>query len=111
MLPLCDTETMSPHLAEILLTIAPGTHGVLLMDQAGWHTTEKLTIPDNISVIALPSRSPKLKPVENIRQVMRDDWLSNRVFTFYDNIVDHRCFVWNRLIDQPRRIMSIGRRQ
>ena len=111
MLPFCNSDTMTLHLAEILLMIAPGTHGVLLMDQAAWHTTEKLTIPDNISVIALPSRSPKLNPVENIRQFMRNDWLSNRVITSYDNIVDHCCFAWNRLIDQPRRIMSVGRRQ
>ena len=25
---------------------------------------------------------------------MRDNWLSNRVFTFYDNIVDHCCEAW-----------------
>ncbi len=102
---------MTLHLAEISLIIAPGAHAVLLMDQAGWHTTDKLKIPDNISIIALPSRSPELNPVENIWQFMRDNWLSNRVFTSYDNIVDHCCFAWNKLVDQPWRIMSIGRRQ
>ena len=39
---------------------------------------------------------------------MRDNWLSNRVFTSYDDIVDHCCDAWNTLIDQPWRIMSIG---
>jgi transposase len=73
--------------------------------------TDKLDVPDNISIIALPSRSPELNPVENIWQFMRDNWLSNRVFTSYDNIVDHCCYAWNRLVDQPWRIMSIGLRQ
>ena len=44
------------------------------------------------------------------REHLRDDWLSNRVFTSYDDIVDHRCFAWNKLIDQPWKIMSIGMR-
>lgn len=29
--------------------------------------------------------------VENVWQFMRDNWLSNRVFTSYDDIVGHRC--------------------
>ncbi|MCE2891772.1 MAG: IS630 family transposase, partial [Hyphomonadaceae bacterium] len=44
-------------------------------------------------------------------QFMRDNWLSNRVFTSYDNIVDHCCEAWNKLIDQPWHIMTIGRRK
>jgi hypothetical protein len=39
---------------------------------------------------------------------MRDNWLSNRVFTSHDNIVDLCCEAWNKLIDQPWRIMTIG---
>ena len=29
----------------------------------------------------------------------------------YDDIVDHCCEAWNKLIDQPWRIMSIGIRE
>ncbi|HUB64597.1 MAG TPA: IS630 family transposase, partial [Methylocella sp.] len=36
---------------------------------------------------------------------------SNRVFTSYTNIVDHCCYAWNKLADQPWLIMSIGTRQ
>ena len=102
---------MNLHLAEISLTVAPGAHAVLLMDQAGWRTTGKLDVPDNISIVTLPSKSPELNPQENIWQFMRDNWLSNRVFTSYEDIVNHCCYAWNMLVDQPWRIMSIGRRQ
>jgi hypothetical protein len=30
-----------------------------------------------------------------------DNWLSNRVFKSYDDILDHCCFAWNKLIDMP----------
>lgn len=101
---------MNLHLAEISLTIAPGAHAVVLMDQAGWHLTPKLDLPANISIIAIPSKSPELNPVENIWQFMRDNWLSNRVFASYDEILDHCCYAWNKLVEQPWKIMSIGLR-
>ena len=80
-------------------------------DQAGWHTTGKLVIPHNITLLLLPPRSPELNPVENIWQFMRDNWLSNRVFKSYDDIVALCCEAWNKLIDQPWTIMSIGQRK
>ena len=58
---------------------------------------------------AIPPGSPELNPVENVWRFMRDNWLSNRVFKSYDNIVAHRCESWNKLVDQPWRISSIGR--
>ena len=41
---------------------------------------------------------------------MRDNWLSNRVFETYEEIVDHCCDAWNKLVAQPDKITSIGRR-
>lgn len=64
----------------------------------------------HITVLPLPPRSPELNPVENIWQFMRDNWLANRVFKSYADIVDHCCFAWNTLISQPWKIMSIGLR-
>ena len=41
---------------------------------------------------------------------MRANSLSNRVFKSYDDIVNHCCYAWNTLVDQPWKIMSIARR-
>ena len=41
---------------------------------------------------------------------MRDNWLSNRVFGSYEDIVALSCQAWNNLIDLPWKIMSIGLR-
>ncbi|EGY01070.1 ISSod10, transposase OrfB [Nitrospirillum viridazoti Y2] len=59
----------------------------------------------------LPPRCPELNPVENLSQFMRYNWLSNRIFQNYDDIVDHWCHAWNKLVEQFYRIMSIGLRQ
>jgi transposase len=101
---------MTLHLAAISAKVAPDRHAALLVDQAGWHSSARLTVPDNISIVLLPAKCPELNPQENIWQFMRDNWLSNRVFRSYDAIVDHCCDAWNKLTDQPWLIMSIGRR-
>ena len=95
-MPFADTEAMQAHLGEIGRTVARGAHAVLLLDRAGWHTTEKLTIPKNLTLILLPSRSPELNPVENIWQFLRANWLSNRVFETYDEIIGAACEAWNK---------------
>ena len=109
-LPKCDTQAMSLHLAEVAQAVAPGAHGVMLMDRAGWHRAKDLVVPDNLTLVLLPARAPELNPVENIWQFLRENWLSSRVFASYRDIVDHCCDAWNRLIDQPWLIMSIGLR-
>jgi hypothetical protein len=58
----------------------------------------------------LAARAPELNGQENIWQFMRQNWLSNRIFKSFDDIVDHCCYAWNTLIDQPWKIMSIARR-
>ena len=123
-MPYCDTHAMAEHLKLIGAEVAPGAHAILLLDQAGWHTSSKLNIPDNITLVPIPPRSPELNPasqrmqafacrpaVENVWQFLRDNWLSNRVFKNYDDIVALCCESWNKLMDQPWRITSIGRRK
>ena len=72
-MPWCDTEAMNAHLVEISAQVDIGAHAVLILDQAGWHTTKKLAVPENITLLHLPPRSPELNPVENIWQFMRDN--------------------------------------
>ena len=110
-LPACNTEAMNLHLAEIAATVEPAAHAILLVDQAGWHMSTRLVVPANVTIITLPPKCPELNPVENVWQFMRDNWLSNRIFKSYDDLVDHCCEAWNKLVDQPWRIMSIGLRQ
>lgn len=83
---------------------------MLLLDRAGWHTTTSLVVPRNITLIFLPSRAPELNPVENIWQYMRANWLSNRIFESYEDIIDAACEAWRNLVDQPSIITSIGLR-
>ena len=60
-LPWCNTEAMTLHLAEISAHVAPGRHAVLVVDQAGWHMSAGLDVPSNITVVPLPAKCPELQ--------------------------------------------------
>jgi hypothetical protein len=110
-LPTVSAEAMNLHLAEISSQVAPGAHAVITLDGAGWHQTGgKLNVPDNISLLPLPSYSPELNPVENIWQFLRQNYLANRVFDTYTAIVDACCDAWNALVAAPHTIRSIASR-
>jgi hypothetical protein len=75
--------------------------------KAGWHGAKPLKVPSNISLLLLPPRAPELSGQENIWQLMRQNWLSTRIFKSFDAT---GCYAWNTLIDQPWKIISITRR-
>ena len=70
----------------------------------------RLVVPDNITLLPLPPRSPELNPIGNVWQFMRENWLSNRIFSDYDDIVALCREAWTKLVDQPWRIMTLGHR-
>ena len=110
-LPRCTTEAMNLELAEISQAVAPGAHAIILLDRAGWHLSKRLTVPANLTLVPLPAKAPELNSMENVWQVLRENWLSNRIFTSYKDVLDHCCDAWNKLTDQPWRIMSVGLRK
>jgi len=110
-LPHANSYAMNLHLKETSALVSAGAHCVLTVDGAGWHQLgAKLMLPSNISLLHLPPYSPELNPVENIWQFLRQNFLSNRVFTTYTDIVDACCDAWNALMAIPDRIRSIASR-
>jgi hypothetical protein len=59
---------MNEHLKEISAQLEPGHHAVVLLDQAGWHTSATLHTPANLTLLPPPGKAPALKPAENLWQ-------------------------------------------
>jgi transposase len=84
-LPRCDTEMMRLFLEEVSRRHRH-QHVLMFMDQAGWHTTQKLKLPDNITIDFLPARSPQCNPQEPVWKVLRRDFLGNRHFNSLEEV-------------------------
>ena len=109
-LPRVNVEAMNVHLAEISSHVSAGAHAVLVLDRAGWHTSPRLCVPENISLLSLPAYAPEANPVENVWAYLRANFLSHRVWDSYDAIVEACCAAWNKLMNTPERLTSITHR-
>jgi DDE superfamily endonuclease len=101
-----SSEAMDIMLAEVSQAVAPGAHAAVLIDGAGYHIAGDLTVPNNITLVRLPSYSPELNAIEKLWQFMRENILSHRLFDSLDHIIDVCCDAWNRILAEPGRIRS-----
>ena len=110
-MPYVNSACMSQHLAEIATQVSEGHHAIVVVDRASWHTSDKLTIPNTITLLPLPAYSPELNPQENVWQWLKSRHLANRVFSSFDAIVDAATDAWNCFVKKPELIESIGTRE
>jgi transposase len=82
-----DTAAMNLFLVELSQAVAPGAHGIVLMDKAGWHTASELRVPENLTLVFLPPYSPELNPIERLWLHLRDNRLSHCVFQTTEGII------------------------
>jgi transposase len=87
-----------------------GAVALLVLDGAGWHSSPRLNVPENIVLLPLPPYSPELNPVENIWEFLRANLLSHRVWDSYEAIIEACCEAWNKLMQMPERIASLTKR-
>ena len=109
-MPYANTEAMNLHLQEISKAVSPGAHAALVLDGAGWHGSEELVVPDNITTITLLPYSPELNPAENIWEYLRKNKLSNRLYETYEDIAGACCDAWNDFMAAPERIATLTQR-
>ena len=95
--PRVNTGTMNVFLRMLGAHLGPHDHAVLIMDQAGWHKSKKLDLPDTITVLFLPPYSPELNPVERLWSYLRSHYLSNRAYDGYQHLLDAGAQAWQQL--------------
>jgi transposase len=81
LLPTVTTEAFALALATFARDEGiDATHrAVLVVDQAGWHTSPALGLPEGIEVVFLPAASPELQPAERLWPLV-DEPVANRAF-------------------------------
>src|SRR5215211_4527864 len=94
-----STGLSKPFFAALLAAFARQTgagrerHIVLVLDNAGWHGPEGLTVPDGISLVFLPPYGPELQPAERLWPLV-DEPLVNRHFATLadlEAVIAERC--------------------
>jgi transposase len=86
-LPVVTAEAMSIFLEEVARR-HPEEFILMILDGAGWHRANNLTVPENMRLEALPPYSPQLNPVEHIWDEIREKWFTNEVFNSLEAVED-----------------------
>jgi len=55
-----DTDLLSAVLAAFAQAIGAGKDKLVVLDQAGWHVSDRLVVPDGVVLEFLPSYTPEL---------------------------------------------------
>ena len=85
LLPTVTTPAFSRALATFTRDegIDARQRAVLVVDQAGWHTSPGLVLPEGIDLVFLPTASPELQPAERLWALI-DEPIANRAFADLD---------------------------
>lgn len=105
-MPWVDTETMSVFLRHTARRFR-GDLCVMVLDSAGWHRANALSIPDSLRLIPLPAYSPELNPVEHIWDCLRDYSFGNATFASLDEVEKALCRGLKTLHQQPQLVHSM----
>ena len=95
-LPYSRTDCMNIFLEE-LSKAYPTKHIILICDNAPWHTSKKLIVPNNIDILHIPPYTPEMNPIEQIWAEIRKRGFANQVFQTLEKVVDRLCETINNL--------------
>lgn len=85
LLPRVNVNGFNAALAEFARSVgASATHPiVLVLDNAGWHRSDKVILREGMHLLFLPPDSPELQPAERLWELV-DEPLVNRSFETLD---------------------------
>lgn len=94
-LPYVNTKLFNQVLADFAREFGLGAdkHILLVVDQAGWHTSKNLELPEGLHLTFLPSHSPELQPAQRLWTLVNES-IANQTFETLNDleeIVFHRC--------------------
>ena len=88
----------------------PDEYILLIVDNAGWHCSGALKVPENIQLCPLLPYTPELNPIEMLWDEIREKGFRNEVFDSLERVVDRLCSAVSTLIHNPARVASITHR-
>ncbi len=106
-MPRANTMAMNLHLEEISYHVLADSHAIMFLDNAAWHSSKALQVPENLTLLPLLAYTPELNPVERIWKYLRSHKISNRVFKDYNEVLDVCVDAWKYFVAKPDLITSL----
>ena len=108
-MPYTNTECMNIFLRELSKQFST-EYILLIVDNAAWHRSKGLAVPDNIELYPLLPYTPELNPIEPIWDEIREKGFRNEIFQTLEHVVSRLCNSILDLARLPSRVASITHR-
>lgn len=105
-LPYANTACMNIFLQEVSKRY-PDDYILMVADNAAWHRSKGLTIPENMEIFPLLPYSPELNPVEQIWDEVREKGFRNELFNTLKHVELRLCDTLANLENDHPRVKSI----
>ena len=109
-MPYANTECMNVFLDE-LSKAYPDDYILLLLDNAAWHRSSAMVVPDRIELFPLLPYTPELNPIEMIWDEVREKGFRNEIFKNLEAVIDRLCLTDKELAEDVQRVASITHRR
>jgi hypothetical protein len=86
----CDTICMNVYLRE-LSSQFKDDYILLICDNAAWHKSNGLIVPDNIEIMHIPPYTPEMNPIEQVWDEIREKHFANHTFDSLKQATDQLC--------------------
>jgi transposase len=83
--PYCNTEAMNEFLQQLSNHYSK-YRIIIILDKAGWHISQTLSIAENIKLLHLNPYSPEHNPVELLWREIRRKYFHNTIFSNLDEV-------------------------
>lgn len=105
--PHVNTDAMNAFLEQFARELPTDVHAVMVLDRAGWHTTAKLKVPANVTLVHLPPKSPELNPIENLWHYLRSHHWSNRHYPTWKDLNQAATDAWRKVCLNQTLVRSV----
>jgi transposase len=105
-LPRCNTVCMNIFLDEVSKQY-PNDNILLVADNAAWHKSNGLIVPENIEIFPLLPYTPELNPIEMIWDEIREKFFKNKLFKTLNAVTDKLCEALVHLSNNNNVVKSI----
>lgn len=107
LLPTVNAQVFTVALAHFAQAVGAGPKKrvLLVLDRAGWHTSQELQVPEGIHLLFLPPYSPELQPCEHLWP-LTNEGVANRSFRTLDELETAQVERCALLQNQPDVIRS-----
>jgi putative transposase len=85
----------------------PGERLVIVLDNAGWHVSQHVVVPEGITLWFQPPHAPEVNVMEQVWQWMRGQYTRGALFTTDAQLDGVLCDALDGLMNDPAQVRSL----